>query len=87
MVCCFLINFIFHVELFMLPKAYLKINFMNKKHFRLLLTLVIVFYMPLQSMAWGVLGHRIVGEIAESYLTLKKPKGKSIAYWELNQLP
>lgn len=44
---------------------------MNKKHFRLLLTLVIVFYMPLQSMAWGVLGHRIVGEIAESYLSKK----------------
>ncbi|MBA3674502.1 MAG: S1/P1 nuclease [Chitinophagaceae bacterium] len=27
------------------------------------------FYLPFQSNAWGVLGHRIVGEIAESYLT------------------
>jgi len=30
-------------------------------------------YLPLASMAWGQLGHRIVGEIAESYLT---PKAK-----------
>lgn len=28
-----------------------------------------LFYMPLASMAWGVLGHRIVAQIAESYLT------------------
>jgi hypothetical protein len=27
------------------------------------------FYLPFQSGAWAVLGHRIVGEIAESYLT------------------
>ncbi|MDB5221468.1 MAG: Nuclease [Chitinophagaceae bacterium] len=27
------------------------------------------FYLPFQSNAWGVLGHRIVGQIAESYLT------------------
>ncbi len=27
------------------------------------------FYMPFKSNAWGVLGHRIVGQIAESYLT------------------
>ena len=26
---------------------------------------------PFLSMAWGVLGHRIVGEIADSYLTTK----------------
>ena len=27
------------------------------------------FYLPFQSNAWGVLGHRIVGQIADSYLT------------------
>ena len=27
------------------------------------------FYLPYQSNAWGVLGHRIVGQIADSYLT------------------
>jgi len=32
------------------------------------------FYLPFQSMAWGLLGHRIVGKIAESYLT---PKARS----------
>lgn len=29
------------------------------------------FYLPYQAMAWGMLGHRIVGEIASSYLTPK----------------
>jgi hypothetical protein len=29
------------------------------------------FYLPLSSMAWGMLGHRIIGEIADSYLTPK----------------
>jgi hypothetical protein len=33
------------------------------------------FYLPFQSMAWGLLGHRIVGEIADSYLTAKARKG------------
>src|SRR5262245_30385052 len=28
-------------------------------------------YLPIQSMAWGVLGHRIVGQIAEVYMTAK----------------
>lgn len=32
------------------------------------------FYLPFQSMAWGMLGHRIVGEIASSYLTSKTRK-------------
>lgn len=27
------------------------------------------FYLPFQSNAWGLLGHRIIGQIAESYLT------------------
>ena len=29
----------------------------------------VFFYMPFTSMAWGVLGHRIVAQIADSYLT------------------
>jgi hypothetical protein len=33
-------------------------------------TLLFLFlYLPFGSMAWGVLGHRIVGQIADSYLT------------------
>ncbi len=39
--------------------------------------LLICIYLPFHSMAWGVLGHRIVGQIADSYLT-KKTK-RSIA--------
>lgn len=31
-------------------------------------------YLPFSGMAWGVLGHRIVGQIAESYLTGKAKK-------------
>ncbi len=31
----------------------------------------LLFSIPFYSLAWGVLGHRIVGEIAESYLTTK----------------
>ena len=33
------------------------------------LILAIGFYIPLQTNAWGLLGHRIVGQIAESYLS------------------
>ena len=33
----------------------------------------LLFSLPLSSFSWGVLGHRIIGEIAESYLT---PKAK-----------
>ncbi|MDB5192386.1 MAG: Nuclease [Segetibacter sp.] len=39
-----------------------------------LLFLIIFFYFPYQSQAWGVLGHRIVGHIAESQLTPKAKK-------------
>lgn len=31
-------------------------------------------YLPFQSMAWGLLGHRVVGEIAEKYLTSSTKK-------------
>ncbi len=33
------------------------------------LLLVLLLSVPLSSMAWGLLGHRITGEIADSYLT------------------
>lgn len=44
----------------------MKINFFKK-----LLLGVIIMYAPMQSMAWGDKGHRIVGQIASSYLTPK----------------
>ena len=43
---------------------------MHKKVLKVLLT-VILFYFPLKAMCWGQLGHRIVAEIADSYLTAK----------------
>ncbi len=39
--------------------------------------IITLFYLPLQSMAWGAMGHRIVGGIAESYLTNKAKKNIS----------
>lgn len=41
------------------------------KTMRKLLLAAILFYIPMHSMAWGLLGHRIVAEIADSYLTKK----------------
>ena len=37
------------------------------------ITIVLFLSISISSMAWGVLGHRIVGQIADSYLT---PKAK-----------
>lgn len=39
------------------------------------LVLAISLYLPLNAAAWGMLGHRIVGQIAESYLTAKAKRG------------
>src|SRR5689334_8821610 len=36
---------------------------------RVVVVLAFVLYLPLQGMAWGQLGHRIVAEIAQGYLT------------------
>lgn len=36
-----------------------------------LLLIAVFIYLPFQSGAWGLLGHRIIGEIAESYLNAK----------------
>lgn len=44
------------------------------KTMRKLLLAAILFYIPAHSFAWGVLGHRIVAQIAESYLTHKARK-------------
>ncbi|HEU4632416.1 MAG TPA: S1/P1 nuclease [Flavisolibacter sp.] len=44
---------------------------MRKRFFATVFFLVFLFYIPLPSMAWGMLGHRIVGEIADKYLTAK----------------
>lgn len=38
------------------------------------LLLGLLVYLPLQGMAWGMLGHRIVGEIAERHLSSKAKK-------------
>jgi hypothetical protein len=44
----------------------MKLNFLKK-----LLLGIAIIYMPVRSMAWGTEGHRIAGQIAESYLTPK----------------
>ena len=44
------------------------------KHFRKTALLCLFFYLPFSSMAWGVLGHRIVGQIADCYLTKNAKK-------------
>ena|SRR6218665_875692 len=46
----------------------------NKRPVHLLLLLFFCLYLPQQSQAWGLLGHRIVGQIADSYLTKKAKK-------------
>src|SRR4051794_30567208 len=44
----------------------MKLNFLKK-----LVLGIVIIYAPLQSMAWGPEGHRIAGQIADSYLTAK----------------
>lgn len=41
---------------------------------KIICVLILFFYLPLSSIAWGVTGHRIVGEIADKYLTTKARK-------------
>jgi hypothetical protein len=38
---------------------------------RKLILIAILLNIPFHSMAWGMLGHRVVGQVAESYLTRK----------------
>jgi hypothetical protein len=42
-----------------------------KKTVKRIVLFACIFALPFYSLAWGVLGHRIVGEIADSYLTAK----------------
>jgi hypothetical protein len=42
--------------------------------FKKLVILCFFLYLPVQSMAWGMLGHRIVGEIADRHLSGKARK-------------
>jgi hypothetical protein len=44
------------------------------KHYKFLPFLLLLFIVPFQSHAWGLLGHRVVGQIAELYLTPKAKK-------------
>jgi hypothetical protein len=46
----------------------------NKSVFRILGILVVALYLPLHTLAWGVTGHRVVGEIASLHLTAKARK-------------
>ncbi len=43
---------------------------MQKTFFKKLLLIGLFFYVPCQSMAWGAIGHRVVGEIADKYLSI-----------------
>jgi len=47
---------------------------MNTRYFKKITLIGLFFYLPFQTMAWGILGHRIVGEIADSYLSKKAKK-------------
>src|ERR1700739_711440 len=44
------------------------------KFLKRLVLAAVLFYLPIQSMAWGQQGHRICGQIASSYLTPKARK-------------
>jgi len=45
-----------------------------KKLFTVTLLSAFILYFPLQSQAWGLLGHRIVGEVAENHINSKASK-------------
>lgn len=47
---------------------------MNINQFKKTALLALFLYIPFCSMAWGTLGHRIVGQIADSYLTKNTKK-------------
>jgi hypothetical protein len=50
---------------------------MKTNFFKQLILGALLIYAPLQSMAWGTTGHRVCGQIAESYLT---PKAKAAVH-------
>jgi len=45
-----------------------------KKKFASILIFGTLAYLPIQANAWGMIGHRVVGEIADSYLKVKTRK-------------
>jgi hypothetical protein len=47
---------------------------MKTKFLKKLALILAISYLPLQSMAWGTQGHRIAGQIADSYLSPKARK-------------
>jgi hypothetical protein len=47
------------------------LKILSMKVFQKVIIVAIFSYLPFSSSAWGVLGHRIVGQIADSYLTKK----------------
>ncbi len=47
------------------------------KNFQKLILICLFFYLPLSGNAWGLTGHRVVGEIADSYLNKKNQKRNS----------
>lgn len=47
---------------------------MTVKTFKKIAVALLFCYLPFQGMAWGLLGHRIVGEIADRHLTAKARK-------------
>ncbi|WP_432713726.1 S1/P1 nuclease [Pedobacter sp.] len=49
--------------------------FTVKNKIKIGLTLAIMAYMPMKAAAWGIIGHRVVGEVASTYLTSKARKG------------
>lgn len=42
---------------------------MKKNVFKVIILIGLFIYLPFQSMAWGVIGHRVVGEIADKYVS------------------
>ncbi|TDO21436.1 S1/P1 nuclease [Pedobacter duraquae] len=45
------------------------------KKIKISLLAIGLFYVPLQASAWGIIGHRVVGQVADYYLTAKARKG------------
>lgn len=52
----------------------MKIKSINKS-MKVALTVAVMAYLPLNASAWGMLGHRIVGQVAEAHLTGRALKG------------
>jgi hypothetical protein len=49
----------------------MRVKYLNKALYAVVFLMVSLFCLPAKTFAWGMLGHRIVGEIASNYLTSK----------------